>query len=58
MKDDSSVFLTGTGKVIEVQGTAEEAPFMRSELDALLDLAEKGIRELVDLQNQVLLVEA
>lgn len=55
---DANFVLTGTGKVIEVQGTAEEAPFTRSELDALLDLAEKGIRELVDLQNQVLLVEA
>ncbi|NKD77054.1 ribonuclease PH [Haematospirillum sp. H1815] len=55
---DANFVLTGTGKVIEVQGTAEEAPFTRAELDALMDLAEKGVRELVALQNQALLVEA
>ncbi|NKD55575.1 MULTISPECIES: ribonuclease PH [unclassified Haematospirillum] len=55
---DANFVLTGTGKVIEVQGTAEEAPFSRAELDALMDLAEKGVRELVALQNRALLVEA
>ncbi|AMW34437.1 ribonuclease PH [Haematospirillum jordaniae] len=55
---DANFVLTGTGKVIEVQGTAEEAPFTRAELDALMDLAETGVRELVALQNRALLVEA
>ncbi len=39
------------GKLIEVQGTAEGAAFSRAELDALLDLAEKGIRELMAAQK-------
>jgi ribonuclease PH len=39
-------------KLIEVQGTAEGAPFGRDELDALLDLAGKGIGELAVLQRE------
>jgi ribonuclease PH len=40
--------------MIEVQGTAEGAPFSRKELDSLLGLAEKGIQELVALQKKAL----
>ena len=47
--------MTGSGKIVEVQGTAEESPFSRGEMDALLDLAEKGISELVDLQKKLLM---
>jgi ribonuclease PH len=45
---------TGDGELIEVQGTAEGAPFSRAELDALLDLAVGGIADLVRLQAQAL----
>ena len=47
---DMNVVMTGKGGMIEVQGTAEGATFSRAELGALLDLAEKGIRELSQLQ--------
>ncbi len=43
---DMNVVMTGSGKLVEVQGTAEEGSFDRSELDLLLDLATKGIEEL------------
>ncbi|MEZ5139772.1 MAG: hypothetical protein R2711_13710 [Acidimicrobiales bacterium] len=51
---DMNVVMTGTGGYVEVQGTAEGAPFSRGELEALLGLAEKGIAEIVALQRQVL----
>ncbi len=47
---DMNVVATGDGELIEVQGTAEGAPFSRTELDALLDLALGGIGELSRLQ--------
>jgi ribonuclease PH len=50
------VAMTGAGRFIEVQGTAEGTPFSRSELDELLALAEKGITEIFELQ-QVTLAE-
>jgi len=50
---DMNVIKTGGGRFIEVQGTAEGAPFERRTLDALLDLADEGIRQLVALQRQV-----
>ena len=46
---------TGAGHFVEVQGTAEGAAFTRAEMDALLALADKGIRELLQLQTQSLL---
>jgi ribonuclease PH len=51
---DMNVVMTGAGRFIEVQGTAEGSPFSRSELDDLLGLAEKGIFELVDLEKSAL----
>jgi ribonuclease PH len=51
---DMNVVVTGSGKFVEVQGTAEAAPFDRSELDALLDLALKGTTELSALQRKIL----
>jgi ribonuclease PH len=51
---DMNVVATGDGDLIEVQGTAEGAPFSRKELDALLDLALNGTRQLTELQNAVL----
>ena len=49
-----NVVMTGDGKFVEVQGTAEGAPFDRAELDALLDLAEKGCADLTRLQHEAL----
>ena len=51
---DMNVVVTGSGKFVEVQGTAEQTPFERSELDALLDLALVGTNELRDLQQAAL----
>jgi ribonuclease PH len=48
---DMNIAMTEKGKIIEIQGTAEEKPFSRDELDALYDLAEKGIRELIEEQK-------
>ena len=52
---DMNVVMTGAGHFVEVQGTAEGAAFSRREMDALLALAEKGCRSLVDLQKHSLL---
>jgi len=51
---DMNVVMLGAASLIEVQGTAEGAAFTRSELNALLDLAEKGIRELMAAQRAAL----
>ena len=52
---DMNVVMTGAGHFVEVQGTAEGVAFTRAEMDALLALAEKGIVELMGLQQQSLL---
>ena len=52
---DMNVVMTGAGHFVEVQGTAEGAAFTRDEMNLLLGLAEKGIGELVALQQQALL---
>jgi ribonuclease PH len=51
---DMNVVVTGTGEFVEVQGTAEGAPFRRDELDALLDLALAGCAELTRIQTEAL----
>ncbi len=51
---DMNVVMTAAGHFVEVQGTAEGAAFTRAEMDALLGLAEKGIGELVVLQQKAL----
>jgi ribonuclease PH len=51
---DMNVVMTGSGRYVEVQGTAEGKAFSRSELDELLSLAEKGIGEIVELQRQMM----
>ncbi len=50
---DMNVVMTGSGRYIELQGTAEGAAFSRTELDELLRLAEQGIGDLVALQRQL-----
>ena len=51
---DMNIVATGTGDFVEVQGTAEGATFDRKLLGRLLDLADKGNRELTDLQQRVI----
>lgn len=51
---DMNVVMTGSGAFVEVQGTAEHAPFSRSELDQLLDLAASGIARIHEAQRAVL----
>ncbi len=52
---DMNVVMTGTGKFIEIQGTAEVQPFSREESDKLLELATGGIQQLIRLQNKMML---
>ena len=51
---DMNVVMTGSGGFVEVQGTAEGTPFSRAEMDAMLGLADQGIRTLISLQKQAL----
>ena len=51
---DMNVVMTGAGNYVEVQGTAEGVAFTRAEMDQLLGLAEQGIAQLVQLQQQAL----
>jgi ribonuclease PH len=53
---DMNVVTTGRGLFVEVQGTAEGAPFVRDELDAMLDLAAAGIADIVAMQRLALAV--
>ena len=49
---DMNLVMTGSGRLIEIQGTAEHAPFSKNELNRLLTLGEKGITELIHLQKR------
>ena len=51
---DANFVLTGSGKFVEIQGTAEQVPFSRDELESLMQLAEKGIGDLTVLQKAAL----
>ena len=51
---DANFVMTGTGKFVEIQGTAEQVPFSRDELNALMALAEQGIGELSLIQQEAL----
>lgn len=51
---DMNVIMTDKGGFIEVQGTAEGAPYSKDELNAMLDLADKGIKDLFELQKKAL----
>ena len=54
---DMNVVMTASGRFIELQGTAEGAPFSRTELAGMLDLADKGCREIMLAQRQALGLE-
>jgi ribonuclease PH len=51
---DCNVVMTGGGRLVEIQGTAEGEPFARSDLDAMLDLAGLGIAELTKIQREAI----
>ena len=51
---DMNVVMTGQGGLVEVQGTAEGAPFSRQEMDSMMDLAQAGIAQLILLQQAAL----
>ncbi len=51
---DMNLVMTGKGKLVEVQGTAEKQPFTRRELDLLLALGQKGIKALIKKQKEIL----
>jgi ribonuclease PH len=51
---DMNVVMTGSGGLVEVQGTAEGRPFTRAQMVAMLDLAERGVRELIAAQRAAL----
>ena len=51
---DANFVLTGSGGIVEIQGTAEEKPFSRPQFNALLDLAELGIAQLVEAQKKAI----
>ena len=51
---DMNIVMTGSGKIVEIQGTAEKTPFEERDLTALLRLARKGIRELSKVQKAAL----
>ena len=51
---DMNVVQTGSGQLVEVQGTGEEATFTRAQLDRMLDMASKGIGELIGIQQKAL----
>jgi ribonuclease PH len=51
---DMNVVMTGSGGLVEVQGTAESSPFSKNMLGSLLSLAEKGIDELIQVQREIL----
>jgi ribonuclease PH len=53
-KVDMNVVMTGRGQLVELQGTGEEAPFTREELDRMLGLAEEGIRGIIEIQKAAL----
>lgn len=53
-KVDMNVVMTGSGKYVEIQGTGEDSPFSKDELQTLLSLSETGIRSLVAIQKSVL----
>jgi ribonuclease PH len=51
---DMNFVMTGSGKYVEVQGTAEEAPFSKEEMATMASLAEAGIQQLTAIQKEAL----
>ena len=57
-KVDMNIIGTDDGQFVEIQGTGEEAPFTRSDLNEILDLGEKGIKQMIQLQKDCLKMDA
>ena len=57
-KVDMNVVMTDKGTFIEIQGTGEESPYTRTELNELIDLGEKGIKQMIKLQKEALKMDA
>ena len=57
-KVDMNIIDTDDGEFVEIQGTGEEAPFTRSELNEILNLGEKGIKQMIQLQKDCLKMDA
>lgn len=57
-KVDMNIIMTDEGGIVEVQGTGEESPFNRSELNELLDLGEKGIKQMIQAQKDALKMDS
>lgn len=57
-KVDMNVIMTDEGTFVEVQGTGEDSPFTRAELNELLDLGEKGIKQMIHVQKEALKMDA
>ncbi len=55
---DMNIIMTDEGEFVEVQGTGEEKPFSRAELNELLDLGEKGIKQMIQVQKDSLKMDA
>ena len=51
---DANFVITGEGKIVEIQGTAEQTPFEREVLDRMIDLAMQGIEDLIDRQREII----
>lgn len=54
VKVDMNVVMTGASEFVEIQGTGEESPFSRDEMDQMLQLAEAGIHQLIGIQKEIL----
>jgi ribonuclease PH len=51
---DMNIVMTGHGEFVEVQGTAEGMPFSKDRLNSLIQLAEEGIKNLIDIQKRLI----
>ncbi|MBN1512644.1 MAG: ribonuclease PH, partial [Phycisphaerae bacterium] len=51
---DLNLVMTGSGQLVEVQGTGEGASFTRAELDRMLRMGARGVRQLIEIQNRAL----
>lgn len=57
-KVDMNVVMTSSGEFVEVQGTGEQSPFSRTDLNDLLDLAEKGAKHMIQIQKESLKMDS
>ncbi len=55
---DMNIVGTGNGEFVEIQGTGEESPFSRKDLNELLDLGERGIKQIIQIQKDILKMDA